>query len=315
MKALITGVNGFVGNYLSKYLIEQGYTVYGTVIEDNITIKNVNITKVNLLNKEEVNEAIKSINPDYIYHLAGQSSVALSWKNSTLTMDVNINGTINLLEAVIKNNIDTKILLIGSSEQYGPVKENEGPINESHELKPQNPYAISKVAQEQIGVLYTRAYNMKIVMVRAFNHIGPGQKDDFVLSHFARKIAEIELGIESKLTVGNLEVYRDFTDVRDIVVGYHMLMKFGNVGEVYNIGSGNVYKLNDLLENLISKSNKDIIVKSDESKYRNVDIYLMQCDNNKIKNDLNWNVTIDIDTSLVDLLNYWRKCLRLGKRH
>ena len=117
MKALITGVNGFVGYYLSKYLIEKGYTVYGTVIEDNIIMDNVIIHKMNLLNKNEVEDTIKMINPDHIYHLAGQSAVGLSWKNPTLTIDVNVNGTINLLESVRDNNINTKVLIIGSSDE------------------------------------------------------------------------------------------------------------------------------------------------------------------------------------------------------
>ena len=306
MKALITGVNGFVGNYLSKYLLEQGYTVYGTVIEDNVEIENVNIKKMNLLNKEEVVETIKSINPDTIYHLAGQSAVGLSWKNPTLTMDVNVNGTINLLDAVRGNNIGAKVLIIGSSDEYGAVKPEDCPISEEHALNPASPYAISKMAQEQIAKLYVNSYKMNIIMVRAFNHIGPMQSKNFVVSDFASKIAEIEKGAEPVIRVGNLEAYRDFTDVRDIVRGYVMLMENGKIGEVYNIGSGNPYKIQDILDALLSLSTTKIKVEIDKDKLRPSDVPIVQCDNSKIKSHISWVTQYDIKNTLKDTLDYWR---------
>lgn len=306
MKALITGVNGFVGNYLSKYLIEQGYTVYGTVIEDNVIMENINIKKMNLLNKEEVNETIKSINPDCIFHLAGQSAVGLSWKLTTLTMDVNINGTINLLDAVRENNIDTKVLIIGSSDQYGIIKPEDCPINEEKLLNPTSPYAISKMAQEQVAKLYVNSYKMNLIMVRAFNHIGPMQSKNFVVSDFASKIAEIEKGAEPVIRVGNLEAYRDFTDVRDIVRGYVMLMEKGGIGQIYNIGSGNAYKIQDILDILLSLSATKIKIEIDPEKLRPSDVPIIQCDNSKIKAHINWNTKYDIKDTLKDTLDYWR---------
>lgn len=306
MKALITGVNGFVGNYLSKYLVEQGYTVYGTVIEDNVQMDNMNIKKMNLLNKEEVMETIKSINPDCIYHLAGQSAVGLSWKNPTLTMDVNINGTINLLDAVRENNIDTKVLIIGSSDEYGIIKPEDCPISEEHILNPSSPYAISKMTQEHIAKLYVNSYKMNLIMVRAFNHIGPMQSKNFVVSDFASKIAEIEKGAEPVIRVGNLEAYRDFTDVRDIVRGYVMLMENGTIGELYNIGSGNSYKIQDILDMLLSLSTTEIKVEIDSDKLRPSDVPIIQCDNSKIKSHINWATKYDIKDTLKDTLDYWR---------
>lgn len=306
MKALITGVNGFVGNYLSKYLIDKGYNVYGTVIEDDVQMDNVNIKKMNLLNKEEVNETIKSINPDYIYHLAGQSAVGLSWKEPTLTMNVNINGTINLLDAVRENNIDTKVLIIGSSDEYGVIKPEDCPIREENRLNPASPYAISKMAQEEIAKLYVSSYKMNLVMVRSFNHIGPMQSKNFVVSDFASKIAEIEKGAEPVIRVGNLDAYRDFTDVRDIVHGYFMLMENGERGQVYNIGSGNAYKIRDILEILLSLSNTKIKVDIDPEKLRPSDVPIIQCDNSKIKAHVNWVPQYDIKNTLKDTLDYWR---------
>lgn len=306
MKALITGVNGFVGNYLSKYLIEQGYTVYGTVIEDNVIMENVHIKKMNLLNKEEVVETIKSINPDYIYHLAGQSAVGLSWKEPTLTMNVNINGTINLLDAVRENNIDTKVLIIGSSDEYGIIKPENCPISEEHELNPTSPYAISKMTQEEVSKLYIKSYKMNLILVRAFNHIGPKQSKNFVVSDFASKIAEIEKGAEPVIRVGNLESHRDFTDVRDIVRGYVMLMEKGKIGEVYNIGSGNAYKIQDILDILLSLSNTKIKVEIDPDKLRPSDVPIIQCNNSKIKAHVNWETKYDIKDTLKDTIDYWR---------
>ncbi|OOM68780.1 GDP-mannose 4,6-dehydratase [Clostridium sp. BL-8] len=306
MKALITGVNGFVGNYLSKYLIEQGYTVYGTVIEDNVAMENVVIEKMNLLNKDEVMRTIKSINPDEIYHLAGQSAVGLSWKEPTLTMNVNINGTINLLDGVRDNDINAKMLIIGSSDEYGAIKPEECPISENHLLNPTSPYAISKMAQEEIAKLYVNSYRMNLIMVRAFNHIGPKQSKNFVVSDFASKIAEIEKGAEPIIRVGNLEAYRDFTDVRDIVRGYFMLMNNGKIGELYNIGSGNAYKIQDILDTLLSLSSTKITVEIDPDKLRPSDVPIIQCDNSKIKTHINWSPIYDIKDTLKDTLDYWR---------
>lgn len=306
MRALITGVDGFVGKYLSQYLLEQGYDVYGTVIDDAIKVSDVKTYKMDLLNKEEVRETIKTINPNAIYHLAGQSSVALSWKNPTLTMDVNINGTINLLDSVRENNINTKVLIIGSSDQYGIIKPEDCPIAEEHILNPVSPYAISKMAQEQIAKLYTSSYNMNLIMVRAFNHIGPMQSKNFVVSDFASKIAEIEKGSEPVIRVGNLEAYRDFTDVRDIVRGYVMLMEKGKNGEVYNIGSGNPIKIREILEILLSLSKIEIQVEIDPDKLRPSDVPLVQCDNSKVKSHINWKAEYDIKNTLKDTLDYWR---------
>ncbi|WP_252221701.1 MULTISPECIES: GDP-mannose 4,6-dehydratase [unclassified Clostridium] len=306
MRALITGVNGFVGHYLSQYLIEQGYEVYGTVIEDNIKMDNVKILKMNLLNKKEVNETIKNINPEQIYHLAGQSAVGLSWDNPTLTMNVNINGTINLLDAVRNNNINTKILIIGSSDEYGIIKPEECPINEQHKLNPNSPYAISKMTQEEISKLYIKSYKMNIIMVRAFNHIGPMQSKNFVVSDFASRIAEIEKGAEAIIRVGNLEAYRDFTDVRDIVKGYELLMSYGKIGEIYNIGSGKPYKIQQILDILLSLSTTNINVEIDKNRLRPSDVPIIQCDNSKIKSHTNWSIEYDIKDTLKDTLDYWR---------
>ena len=307
MKALITGVDGFVGKYLSEYLSEQGYEVYGTTILENYENNKINVKRMNLLDKEQVDEVIENIKPDKVFHLAGQSAVGLSWKSPVLTVNVNVNGTLNILEAIKKHSKDSKILIIGSSDQYGPVKPEECPINEEKIQNPQSPYGVSKKMQEEMCKLYVNAYNMNIIMVRAFNHIGAGQGQNFVVADFASKIAEIENGNnEPTLKVGNLETFRDFTDVKDIVRGYCMLLETGKSGEVYNIGSGKAIKVSEILQKLVNMSKKEIKIEIDPNKFRPVDVPLVVCDNSKIKKDTGWEPEISIDDTLKEVLIYWR---------
>ena len=310
MKALITGVDGFVGKYLFEYLLEQGYEVYGTTISENYKNDEINLIKMNLLDVEQVNKVINDIKPDKIFHLAGQSAVGLSWKEPALTVSVNVNGTVNLLEAVKNYSKDSKILIIGSSDQYGLIKPEECPIKESKVQNPQSPYGVSKKAQEEMCKLYVKAYNMNIIMVRAFNHIGAGQSKNFVVADFASKIAQIEKGSEPILKVGNLETFRDFTDVRDIVRGYNLLLEKGKIGEVYNIGSGKEIKVNELLKKLVSMSKKEIKIEVDPTKFRPVDVPLIVCDNTKIKRDTGWEVEFFIDNTLKEVLEYWRNIIK-----
>ena len=251
MKVLITGIDGFVAGYLSEYLLKNDYDIYGTTIKESYKNARIKILKMNLLDVENVNNVIKNISPDMIFHLAGQSAVGLSWQKPVLTIDVNVNGTLNLLEAVKNSNVNSKILIVGSSDQYGIIKPENCPIKETQPQIPQSPYGISKKTQEEIGKLYVKAYNMNIIFVRAFNHIGARQSENFVVPDFASKIVKIEKGANPILKVGNLDTLRDFTDVRDIVRGYVMLLENGKIGESYNIGSGNVVKVKDILEKLV----------------------------------------------------------------
>ena len=305
-KVLVTGVDGFVAGYLSDYLFKSGYDVYGTTISETYKNDKIKIFKMNLLDAENVSDVIKNISPNMIFHLAGQSAVGVSWQNPVLTMDVNVNGTLNLLEAVRINNINSRILIIGSSDQYGTIKPEDCPIKETQLQNPQSPYGISKKTQEEIGKLYVKAYKMNIIFVRAFNHIGARQGKNFVVPDFASKIVKIEKSAVPVLKVGNLDTLRDFTDVRDIVRGYLMLLESGKIGESYNIGSGNVIKIKDILKKLINLSSKEIKIEIDKEKFRPVDIPIVQCDNSKIKRDTGWSPEISIDETLKEVLEYWR---------
>lgn len=311
MKALITGVNGFVGGYLSDYLISQGFEVYGTKLSNEpvnaYLSSQVKIFDIDITFEEQVNNVINSVQPDFIYHLAAQSSVALSWKKPQLTMLININGTINILEAVRQANLKTRILLIGSSEQYGIIKPEEVPVNEQHSLQPANPYAISKISQELMAQQYIKSYGMDILLVRAFNHIGPRQTPAFVVADFAKRIAEMEKGkLPPSLLVGNLEAKRDFTDVRDIVRAYYGIMQKGQKGEIYNVGSGQCYRVKEILEILLSMSELDITVETDPQRLRPSDMPIIQCDNTKLKNITAWYPQYSLRDTLKDVLDYWR---------
>lgn len=309
MKALITGINGFVGHYLTEVLLQDGTEVYGTILQGGVNDGLCqNILEMNLSNKEDVEHVISVVKPDYIYHLAGQSSVGLSWRNPELTIMTNVVGTIHLLDAVKMHTPQSRVLIVGSSDQYGVVKPEDCPIKESMNLSPQSPYATSKKAQEEIACQYTKAYNLDIVMVRAFNHIGPGQRKGFVIADFASQIAEIEKGvIPPVIKVGNLEAERDFTDVRDIVRAYEMVVKHGRKGDVYNVGSGNAYKIKELLDILVSHSTVSIEVQEDFERMRPSDVPLIQCDASKLKNECNWKPIRDVCETLLDTLNYWRE--------
>ena len=305
-KVLVTGVDGFVAGYLSDYLFKSGYDVYGTTISETYKNDKIKIFKMNLLDAENVSDVIKNISPNMIFHLAGQSAVGLSWQKPVLTIDVNVNGTLNLLEAVRINNINSRILIIGSSDQYGTIKPEDCPIKETQLQNPQSPYGISKKTQEEIGKLYVKAYKMNIIFVRAFNHIGARQGKNFVVPDFASKIVKIEKSAVPVLKVGNLDALGDFTDVRDIVRGYLMLLESGKIGESYNIGSGNVIKIKDILKKLINLSSKKIKIEIDKEKFRPVDVPIVQCDNSKIKKDTGWSPEISIDETLKEVLEYWR---------
>ena len=306
MKALITGIDGFVGNHLSNYLLKEGYEVYGTSVIDGFKKENINIYHMNVLDKEEIKNVINEIKPDQIYHLAGQSAVGLSWKNPVLTVDINISGTLNLLDIIRELKLNVSILIIGSSDQYGIIKPEECPVNEEHTQKPQSPYGISKKTQEELALLYSKAYDMNIIAVRPFNHIGTGQNLNFVVPDFASRIADIENGAEPILKVGNLETYRDFTDVKDIVRGYAMLLNKGRKGEVYNIGSGKEVKVYDILRKLIDISGVSIKIEIDPDKFRPIDVPLIVSDNSKIFNDTGWKPEIILDDTLNEILQYWR---------
>ena len=310
MKALVVGGGGFVGPYLVKHLKEeQGMEVYVTKTEkETLDMDCSGIYNLDILELNQVAELLNKIRPDYIFHLAAQSSVAYSWKNPGLTIDVNIKGCVNLLDGIRQLDYKPRVLLIGSGEEYGHIKDGECPIVEDNVLRPGNIYAATKSCQNMLGKIYSDAYDMDVMMVRAFNHIGPNQTPVFVVADFCKQVADIENGLsEPVIYVGNLSARRDFTDVRDVVRAYAMLVKDGKRGETYNVGRGHAVAIQEILERIVALSDKDIEVRVDESKLRPVDVPIIEPDITKIRETVGWEPEIELETTLKETLEYWRR--------
>lgn len=304
MKALITGGSGFVGSYLKAHLIESGYDV--AVSCDISNGNGVDNYSLDILDKGGVSEVISACAPDIIYHLAAQSSVLKSWENPEETVDVNIKGALNILETLKKTDFKGSLILIGSSEEYG-YSDYSKPVKEETALKPGNIYAATKAMQEMLGYIYYKAFGIRIIATRSFNHIGAGQSPLFVVSDFCKQAAEIEKGIrEPVIKVGNLNVQRDFTDVRDVVRAYRLLGEKGKAGEVYNVGSGNAVSIRSILDKIISLSESDIKVETDKSRLRPTDIPIIEADIEKLQKDTCWQPEIKVSDTIADMLNYWR---------
>lgn len=312
MKALIIGGAGFVGKYLIDELADKEYQVCATCLSnENIKSNKCSVFNLDILDQKAILDLLDRIQPDVIFHLAAQSSVALSWKMPQLTADINIKGTINLLEAVRETKRqDMRILLIGSGEEYGFIRKGACPISEKEPLNPGNIYAATKACQGMIGSIYERAYKMDVIMVRAFNHSGPEQLPMFVISDFCHQIAMIEKGENPpEMMVGNLSAMRDFTDVRDVVRAYRLLGEKGKRGQTYNIGRGKAVTIQYILDTALSMSECDIKVNRDPSRMRASDIPVIEPDVSKIYSDTGWKAEISMEQTIGDTLEYWRNKL------
>lgn len=310
MKALIIGGGGFVGPYLVRHLKDDcGYEVAVTKTEkESLQFDGVEIMNLDILEKAQIDSLLESVRPDYIFHLAAQSSVAYSWKNPALTIDINIKGCINLLEALKDLDYKPRTLLIGSGEEYGHIKAGECPIIEDNVLRPGNIYAATKSCQNMLGKIYSDAYGIDVMMVRAFNHIGPNQTPIFVVADFCKQVADIEKGLkEPVINVGNLSAKRDFTDVRDVVRAYVLLVKMGQRGETYNVGSGHALPISEILDKIVALSDCDIKVEVDPDRLRPVDVPIIEPDITKINQATGWKPEISLDTTIEETLNYWRR--------
>ncbi len=311
LKILITGANGFCGRHLADVLAGGSNVVYGISrsIPDDLVAQHPTVTyeQCNLIDHTSVFNMLKKIEPDCIFHLAAESSVASSWKSPVNIMNNNVLSQINIFEAVRELELSTRIIVACSSEEYGLIKKSDLPVNENCCFNPLSTYAVSKVSQDMLAYQYFKSYNMDIVRVRSFNLTGPGRPPTYALSSFAHQIAEIEKRISKNvISVGNLDVKRDYTDVRDAVNGYYDLALKAKPGTVYNLCSGKAYNLRELLNILISFSTTNVIVEKDPSKFRPSDLPIMLGDNTKIKTEIGWIPKIDIQTTLNDLLDYWR---------
>ena len=312
-KVLITGITGFVGSHLAELLLGEGFDVYGmarwrsrTENIDHILDK-ITIVDADLRDSHSLKLLMKKVEPDVVFHLAAQSSVETSWKSPAKTFDVNVVGTVNLVEVIRESNLDPKIHISGSSEEYGLVNEDEIPVKETNELRPMSPYAVSTVAKDFVGYQYHASYGMKIIRTRAFNHTGPRRGEIFVCSNFAKQIAEIEKKTrEPVISVGNLTARRDFTDVRDMVKAYYLAIQKCDFGEVYNICCGKAVEIQEVLDTLLGFSKTDVEVKNDPDRMRPSDIKIIVGDSTKFRSKTGWKPEFSLEKTLEDLLNYWR---------
>ncbi len=326
VRALITGISGFVGSYLAEYLLEHtDWHVAGTVYgpEENIEHlrDRLELYPAELSELETVISILEQAKPNYIFHLAAQPLVSLSRRDPWGTLAINIRLQLNILEAVARlgssalrqSSGQARILVVGSSEEYGLVRPDELPIKETNPLRPTSPYAVSKVAQDMLGLQYHLSHKLYTVRVRSFNHIGPRQRLGFVAPDFASQIAEAEAGLrEPVIQVGNLEPQRDFSDVRDVVRGYHLLITRGEPGEVYNLGSEQARSVRELLEKLIAMSKIPITIKQDPERLRPTNVPVIVADCTRIREQIGWRPRISFEQSLRDVLDYWQERIREG---
>jgi len=314
-KFMITGCSGFVSRHFLEYLenhhiesLVKGLDInYPEFKQGNYRYVKFEFEKIDLLDKENIENILYKFQPDYILHLASYSSVAFSWKSPIISFQNNTNIYLNLLEALRKYNLSARILSIGSSEEYGNIEMKDLPVTEDHSLKPGSPYAVARVAQELLSQIYTNGYGLDIVMTRSFNHIGPFQKDIFVVPSFVKQLVEIKKkGGSGVLVAGDLDIVRDFTDVRDVVSAYYLLLTQGRKGEIYNVCSNKGFSLKQIIDKLCNILNIDVDIKIDPRLLRPNDNRIIIGSSEKLKANYAWELIYTIDKSLDDMIMYWQ---------
>lgn len=319
MRVLITGVTGFVGSHMVEFALAREAEIFGACRwrsnTENIELLRgrLQLIEADLRDQTSVQEMIGKTRPDWIFHLAGQSQVMTSWHAPAETLQTNVIGQVHLLEAIRQRGAPfPRVLVVGSSEEYGLVPERELPVTEEHQLQPLSPYAVSKVAQDLLAHQYFRSYGIPCLRARSFNHDGPRRGEVFVTSAFARQIAEIELGLrEPVIQVGNLKARRDYTDVRDIVRGYWLLLEKGAPGEVYNLCSGKSHAIQEILDFFLTHSTvRHIEVREDPARLRPSDLPNLYGSPARIHTATGWQAEIPFERMLGDVLEYWRERVR-----
>lgn len=312
-KALITGISGFAGSHLAELLLSEKIEVTGFVHPNhpsqNIDFLKGKLTlhKCNILEKRDVQKLLTGSEYDYIFHLAAFSSPSASFKDPEATINNNIIGQLNLLEVLVNIKSKAKVLIIGSAEEYGNTKTKL--INEEIPLAPESPYAVSKAAQDLLGYQFYLHNQLNIIRVRPFNHIGPRQSKSFVVSAFAAQIAFLEKKGGGQMKVGNLHSWRDFTDVRDMVKAYLLALDKGVLGDVYNLGAGQAYQIEEILNLLLSFIKVKITVVTDKSLIRKEENKKVICNYSKFKKQTGWYPEIPISKTLFDTIEYERQIL------
>jgi GDP-4-dehydro-6-deoxy-D-mannose reductase len=301
-RVLVTGADGFVGQKLCGLLEEKGHDVVrSTIVERRGWIT------CDFNSQEQIHSLVEQAGAiTHTVHLAAHTFVPESIRLPHETINVNLNGTIHLVQALSRQHPECTLLFVGSSEVYGTPQQL--PIDETHPLNPGNPYAISKGAADQYCQFVSASDGLPIIRVRPFNHSGPGQPDSFVLSSFAHQIARIEKGKQDpKIYVGNLEGARDFSHVADVVQAYVRLLDKGTAGDVYNVASGASHTIQEALDYFLDQSTEDITIEVDPDRYRPTAVKEIRGDSSKLRQATGWNATRSFHVILDDLLEYWRE--------
>jgi GDP-4-dehydro-6-deoxy-D-mannose reductase len=309
MRALITGVGGFVGRHLLEHLRQEGDEVFGLGRAADVSgIGSVQVFQADLSDRSAVARVIRAAQPEAVYHLAAKSSPAESLADPWATLGNNLLAQINLFEALLSSGQRPRVLVIGSSDEYGRVGQDEVPTHEDAPLRPTTPYAVSKVGQDVMGFQYFAQHALPVVRVRPFNHTGPGHDARFVVPGLARQLAQIEAGgREPVLRVGNVNVERDFTDARDMVRAYRLALVAGAPGEVYNLGSGRSVRIAEMIADLTSMCRVQVEIRVDPLLLRPADIPRQVADVRKFTSLTGWRPRIPWHTTLADTLEYWRR--------
>ena len=290
MRALITGGGGFVGRHLAQHLSSKGDEV--TVIDQEVDVTSLSAVRA----------AFDSVRPDVVYHLAALAHVGESWSDPARYLEVNTIGTSNVLEAARGLEHASAVLVVSSAEVYGSVRPDESPLQEDRLLAPASPYAASKAAAEVVALQAARGFDQRVIVARPFNHIGPGQSSTFAVPAFAKRIVSAQAKGDDSLVVGNLSARRDFTDVRDVVAAYRLLVEQGESGEVYNVATGLDVSMEEIVERLQELAGASLSLEVDPALMRPVDIPLLRGDATKLRNATNWSPTYSLRDSLVAVL-------------
>lgn len=302
MKILVTGSEGFVGKHLRREFERQGHQVIGLDRRPG-----PETMRADLRRADSLREIVGQIRPDGVIHLAGEANVRRSWQQPAQTMELNVTCAANLLEALRQEAPDARVLLVGSSDMYGSLPSGGEAVTEETPLSPMSPYAVSKAAQEGLGRLYCRAYGLQICMTRSFNHSGAGQGRGFIIPDFAWGIVQVERGQASALRVGNLEARRDYTHVEDIVRAYRLLLERGTPGQVYNVGSGQAYSGQEILDRLLALAAVPVPVEQDPARLRPSDMPVICCSHDRLTRDTGWQPEKGLEDILRDVLAWYRQ--------
>lgn len=317
-KILITGITGFVGSHLADLALEKNCVIYGLKRWNLSRMRNVRhiLNKIQWIDCDitdniSVKKALEISQPDKIFHLAAESFVSTSWNHPSHYMDVNYKGTVNLLESIKELKINPRVLIPGSGEEYGEIYEKELPITEKTVLRPVNPYAVTKIAQDLISQVYFLTYGLNIIRIRAFNHEGPRRDNVFGIPWFSYQIARIEQNLQPPvIKTGHIDDKRNFTHIRDMVEAYWLAIEKCNTGELYLIGSDEkdkIFTYRELIKKLVELSTvNDVSIEEDPEFIRPTTVPRLICDTTKFRNTTGWQPKISIDKILGDTLEYWR---------